>query len=225
MVPVLLVSSPSEKKRHKINVLLIIRLSLANGDGSRQPSEKELAIAKQQGETFAKIVTTYQNGKSKLLAAEAPKDSENLLAAGTATAAAGAGAAVAASQASTHGDPATSSTHTDVNVPVAGATTNTSTTATTSDTINKDNVGTTTSQPTSSQDVTAAKADQPAASQDVAAAQSGQPTPSQDIAAAAKSSQPTDAPATNQQPGAGPSEKPKKKKKFFFCCGNPDDLD
>ncbi|KAJ2957754.1 hypothetical protein NQZ79_g6610 [Umbelopsis isabellina] len=170
--------------------------TITNGDGSRQPSEKELAIAKQQGETFGKIVMTYQNGKSKLSAAEAPKDSDNLLSVGTATAGAGAGAAVAASQASTRGDPATSSTHTDVNVPVAGAATNTSTTANTSDTINKDNVGTTPSQP----------------------------TPSQDIAAA-QSSQPTDAPETSQQPGAGPSEKPKKKKKFFFCCGNPDDLD
>ncbi|KAI9279468.1 NAD(P)H:quinone oxidoreductase, type IV [Umbelopsis sp. AD052] len=38
--------------------------TITNGDGSRQPSEKELAIAKQQGETFAKIITTYETGKT-----------------------------------------------------------------------------------------------------------------------------------------------------------------
>ncbi|CAO3685277.1 unnamed protein product [Umbelopsis ramanniana] len=42
--------------------------TITNGDGSRQPSEKELAIAKQQGETFAKIITTYENGKTSALA-------------------------------------------------------------------------------------------------------------------------------------------------------------
>jgi hypothetical protein len=118
-----------------------------------------LAIAKQQGETFAKIVTTFENGKSNLSATQAPKDSDNLLSAGSATAGAGAGAAVAASQASAQGDPATSSTHTDVNVPV-GSATNTSTAANASATLNNDNVGTAPSQTTPSQDI-AAQASQP----------------------------------------------------------------
>ncbi|KAH8551686.1 NAD(P)H:quinone oxidoreductase, type IV [Umbelopsis sp. PMI_123] len=37
--------------------------TITNGDGSRQPSEKELAIAKQQGESFAKLITTFEAGK------------------------------------------------------------------------------------------------------------------------------------------------------------------
>lgn len=36
----------------------------SNGDGSRQPTEKELAIAKAQGENFGKVVNTYMAGKS-----------------------------------------------------------------------------------------------------------------------------------------------------------------
>ncbi|KAG2220272.1 hypothetical protein INT45_009887 [Circinella minor] len=38
--------------------------TVANGDGSRQPTEKELEIAKTQGENFAKVVSTYVAGKS-----------------------------------------------------------------------------------------------------------------------------------------------------------------
>lgn len=41
-----------------------------NGDGSRQPSAKELEIARQQGEDFGRIVDRYVRGrdsdKSKL---------------------------------------------------------------------------------------------------------------------------------------------------------------
>lgn len=36
----------------------------SNGDGSRQPSEKELAIAKNQGENFGKTVATFVKGKT-----------------------------------------------------------------------------------------------------------------------------------------------------------------
>lgn len=35
-----------------------------NGDGSRQPSVKELEIARQQGEDFGRIVDTYVRGKN-----------------------------------------------------------------------------------------------------------------------------------------------------------------
>ncbi|KAI8147425.1 NAD(P)H:quinone oxidoreductase, type IV [Fennellomyces sp. T-0311] len=38
--------------------------TVANGDGSRQPTEKELAIAKTQGENFGKVVSTFVAGKS-----------------------------------------------------------------------------------------------------------------------------------------------------------------
>lgn len=38
--------------------------TIANGDGSRQPSEKELSIAETQGENFAKTVKTFVAGKS-----------------------------------------------------------------------------------------------------------------------------------------------------------------
>ncbi|ORY94822.1 flavo protein-like protein [Syncephalastrum racemosum] len=37
--------------------------TVANGDGSRQPSEKELAIAVTQGENFAKILNTFHHVK------------------------------------------------------------------------------------------------------------------------------------------------------------------
>lgn len=35
---------------------------LANGDGSREPTAKELEIARTQGENFAKILNTYHRG-------------------------------------------------------------------------------------------------------------------------------------------------------------------
>ncbi|GAB5593352.1 hypothetical protein Unana1_08252 [Umbelopsis nana] len=38
--------------------------TVANGDGSRLPSEKELSIARTQGENFAKVVKTFAAGKS-----------------------------------------------------------------------------------------------------------------------------------------------------------------
>jgi NAD(P)H dehydrogenase (quinone) len=38
--------------------------TVANGDGSRLPSEKELSIAHTQGENFAKVVKTFVAGKS-----------------------------------------------------------------------------------------------------------------------------------------------------------------
>lgn len=38
--------------------------TVANGDGSRQPTEKELEIARTQGENFGKVVTTYVRGKT-----------------------------------------------------------------------------------------------------------------------------------------------------------------
>ncbi|KAF7727741.1 hypothetical protein EC973_007200 [Apophysomyces ossiformis] len=37
--------------------------TIANGDGSRQPTEKELEIAMNQGENFGAIVNTYVQGK------------------------------------------------------------------------------------------------------------------------------------------------------------------
>ncbi|EPB88636.1 hypothetical protein PS15m_003230 [Mucor circinelloides] len=38
--------------------------TVANGDGSRQPTEKELEIARTQGENFGKVVATYVRGKT-----------------------------------------------------------------------------------------------------------------------------------------------------------------
>jgi NAD(P)H dehydrogenase (quinone) len=38
--------------------------TIANGDGSRQPTTKELEIAHSQGENFGKIITTYVKGKT-----------------------------------------------------------------------------------------------------------------------------------------------------------------
>ncbi|KAI8067802.1 flavoprotein-like protein [Gongronella butleri] len=38
--------------------------TLASGDGSREPIPEELEIAKQQGQTFAKICVTYVKGKA-----------------------------------------------------------------------------------------------------------------------------------------------------------------
>ena len=38
--------------------------TVTNGDGSRQPSEKELEIAKNQGQNFGKVVSTYVAGKN-----------------------------------------------------------------------------------------------------------------------------------------------------------------
>ena len=47
---------------------------IANGDGSREPSEKELEIAYTQGENFAKILNTFQRGLSLLPATESAKE-------------------------------------------------------------------------------------------------------------------------------------------------------
>ncbi|KAI7857543.1 flavoprotein-like protein [Circinella umbellata] len=38
--------------------------TVANGDGSRQPSEKELEIAETQGSNFAKLLLTFEKGQS-----------------------------------------------------------------------------------------------------------------------------------------------------------------
>ncbi|OBZ83135.1 putative NAD(P)H dehydrogenase (quinone) FQR1-like 1 [Choanephora cucurbitarum] len=38
--------------------------TVANGDGSRQPTQKELEIARTQGENFGKVVSTYIKGKT-----------------------------------------------------------------------------------------------------------------------------------------------------------------
>ncbi|GAA5803895.1 hypothetical protein HPULCUR_009380 [Helicostylum pulchrum] len=43
--------------------------TVANGDGSRQPSVKELTIARTQGENFAKVLNTFHQGK-KLIESE-----------------------------------------------------------------------------------------------------------------------------------------------------------
>jgi hypothetical protein len=42
--------------------LLLIFFLLANGDGSREPSQKELEIARTQGENFAKLLNTFHRG-------------------------------------------------------------------------------------------------------------------------------------------------------------------
>ncbi|GAB5590073.1 hypothetical protein Unana1_04973 [Umbelopsis nana] len=173
--------------------------TITNGDGSRQPSEKELEIAKQQGETFAKILMTYDNGKS--VPTTTSKESSNLLAPTAVTAAAGAGVGVAATVASYEGGPATSSTHTDVNVPVDGAAVhNQSATTTNNEFSNRTESG---SGPA---DTTEEKQDVPA------------PAP-----APASAPEPISAPDATAQTG-GQAPKPKKKR-FFFCCGNPADLD
>lgn len=39
--------------------------TVTNGDGSRQPSETELAIARNQAENFADILIQYQRGKER----------------------------------------------------------------------------------------------------------------------------------------------------------------
>jgi NAD(P)H dehydrogenase (quinone) len=51
--------------------------TVANGDGSRQPSEKELAIVYTQGENFAKVVKTMKQGAAILAKAEADNTSED----------------------------------------------------------------------------------------------------------------------------------------------------
>jgi len=51
--------------------------TVANGDGSRQPSEKELAIVYTQGENFAKIVKTMKQGAAILAKAEVDNASES----------------------------------------------------------------------------------------------------------------------------------------------------
>ncbi|KAI7900869.1 NAD(P)H:quinone oxidoreductase, type IV [Cokeromyces recurvatus] len=38
--------------------------TIANGDGSREPTQKELEVAHTQGENFGKIVSTYVKGKT-----------------------------------------------------------------------------------------------------------------------------------------------------------------
>ncbi|KAI9485327.1 MAG: NAD(P)H:quinone oxidoreductase, type IV [Benjaminiella poitrasii] len=38
--------------------------TIANGDGSREPTQKELEVAYTQGENFGKIVSTYVKGKT-----------------------------------------------------------------------------------------------------------------------------------------------------------------
>ena len=43
--------------------------TITNGDGSRQPSEIELAISKNQGENFANVLNTYHRGKKKIAGA------------------------------------------------------------------------------------------------------------------------------------------------------------
>ncbi|CAO3584116.1 unnamed protein product [Absidia cylindrospora] len=45
-----------------------------NGDGSRQPIEDELNIAKHQGENFAKFLATYHRGVKKLTSGDGVKD-------------------------------------------------------------------------------------------------------------------------------------------------------
>ncbi|CAO3610109.1 unnamed protein product [Mucor hiemalis] len=49
--------------------------TVANGDGSREPSVKELEIARTQGENFAKILNTYHRGLN-LVTAAAPATEE-----------------------------------------------------------------------------------------------------------------------------------------------------
>lgn len=43
---------------------LMLTHNSRNGDGSRQPSAKELEIARQQGEDFGRIVDTFVRGKN-----------------------------------------------------------------------------------------------------------------------------------------------------------------
>ncbi|KAI8076148.1 flavoprotein-like protein, partial [Thamnidium elegans] len=50
--------------------------TVANGDGSRQPSEKELTIARTQGENFAKILNTFHQGV-KLIESEKEVEATN----------------------------------------------------------------------------------------------------------------------------------------------------
>ncbi|KAI9262238.1 flavoprotein-like protein [Phascolomyces articulosus] len=50
--------------------------TITNGDGSRQPSEIELAIAKNQGQNFANVLNTYQKGKKKLSSMTTGADSD-----------------------------------------------------------------------------------------------------------------------------------------------------
>ncbi|ORY93869.1 flavo protein-like protein [Syncephalastrum racemosum] len=54
--------------------------TITNGDGSRQPSETELAIAKNQAVNFAQLLTTYHKGSSKKseLAADADASTKSL---------------------------------------------------------------------------------------------------------------------------------------------------
>ncbi|CAO3667170.1 unnamed protein product [Umbelopsis vinacea] len=221
--------------------------TITNGDGSRQPSEKELIIAKQQGETFAKILMTYDNGKS--VSTTTSKDPNNLLTATKATAAAGAGAGVAASTTtSVSGGPATSSTHSDVNVPVSSSTTNnqlkTEDKGISSATENGGGVGTGTgAADTGAADTGAADtgaADTGTAvtgATDTGATDSGAAdTGAIDTGAAADTTTatnqnastpavaPSSGPDTTAQSGAQAAQ-PKKKKRLLFCCGNPDDLD
>lgn len=61
--------------------------SIANGDGSRQPSEKELAIAETQGENFAKLLNTMHKGQApqekKEQTVDKPKEAPTTRAAAT----------------------------------------------------------------------------------------------------------------------------------------------
>lgn len=50
----------------KADISNLFNFLLANGDGSRQPSQKELEIAATQGENFGKVVSTYYKGKSTI---------------------------------------------------------------------------------------------------------------------------------------------------------------
>lgn len=59
MVPVQLVSL-----HRKFDLIFFADFCIANGDGSRQPTEKELAIARTQGENFAKILNTFHRGQN-----------------------------------------------------------------------------------------------------------------------------------------------------------------
>lgn len=48
----------------EIKILNFYTISVANGDGSRQVTQKELEIAHTQGENFGKLVSTYVKGKT-----------------------------------------------------------------------------------------------------------------------------------------------------------------
>ncbi|ORZ13265.1 flavo protein-like protein [Absidia repens] len=195
-----------------------------NGDGSRQPIEDELNIAKHQGENFAKFLATYHRGVKKLTAGGGVKEakSQQQPAAGNAPptsssttpqavgTAAGATTATAAGAGAVAAGTAAGKKSNNTGDQLSGAPQPSTGSAAPTEPLNK-----------STGPISPAQPQQPPISSDTAQGQKATPNKGP-LSQQQQQTQPSAAP---QQEQAARQEPTKKKKGLWFCCGSKDDLD